>query len=108
MLATGGLDRTLHVKDARAAGAAGCVMSVPSSDLECLAWDPHTPSRLFASTDDGSLLVFDVRSPQAPLSHVPRAHSKTLSSLAFSPMAPGLLATAGLDKAVKIWDARVR
>jgi len=42
------------------------------------------------------------RSPAAPLWKL-KAHAKTCSSFAFSPLAPGLMATCGMDKTVKLW-----
>ena len=41
--------------------------------------------------------------PASPLWKI-KAHTKTCSSFAFSPLAPGLLATCGMDKTVKLWD----
>lgn len=93
----------MHVLDARNPGASA-VMKV-KEDVECLGWNPHDPSQLYISTEDGSLACHDVRSASKPM-YVLRAHNQTLSSFTFSPQVPGLLATCSVDKTVKLWDVQ--
>ena len=102
MLATASFDRSAHVLDARSPDTT-CRIGL-SADAECLSWNPHNPSQLYLSTEDGRLTAYDVRAASTPLFNL-RAHNKTLSSFAFSEGAPGLLATCSVDKSVKLWDA---
>lgn len=45
------------------------------------------------------------RAPSAPLWKA-KVHTKTCSSFSFSALAPGLMATCGMDKTVKLWVSR--
>jgi len=71
-----------------------------------LSWNPHHPSHLYISSEDGHLVAYDIRAATTPLFNL-TAHSKALSCFAFSEGAPGLLATCSVDKTVKLWDAGV-
>lgn len=73
------------------------------SEAEDLVWNPHDAAHLVISTDDGSVVCYDVRSAEAPLYSL-KAHGEACSNVSFSPMVPGLMATASADGHVKIWD----
>lgn len=66
-------------------------------------WNPHDASQLVISTDDGSVVCYDVRSADKALYSL-KAHGEACSNVSFSPMIPGLMATASADGHVKIWD----
>lgn len=102
VLATASFDRTSHILDGRSPNSS-CRIAL-AADAECLAWNPHNPSQLYLSTEDGRLAAYDVRAASSPLFNI-KAHSKALSSFSFSHGAPGLLATCSVDKTVKLWDA---
>ncbi|TYZ69208.1 hypothetical protein PybrP1_011919 [[Pythium] brassicae (nom. inval.)] len=59
---------------------------------------------IVAATEDGVVVGFDVRmAGAAPLFRFD-AHTGAVSAVSFSAHIPGLFATAGVDKTVKIWD----
>lgn len=103
MLATASFDRTSHILDGRSPNST-CRIGL-TADAECLSWDPHNPSHLYLSTEDGRLAAYDVHAASSPLFSI-KAHNKALSCFAFSPGAPGLLATCSVDKTVKLWDTK--
>jgi periodic tryptophan protein 1 len=102
VLASASFDRTIVVLDGRTPDA---FSKFPvSADIESLAWSPHTPSTLVASSEDGVVVGYDVRmAGSEPLFRFD-AHAGAVSAISFSPKVPGLFATAGVDKTVKIWD----
>jgi WD40 repeat protein len=59
VLASAGYDQKLAVLDVRAPAAAA--FFALGSDPECLLWDPHDGSKLFAGTEDGAVACWDVR-----------------------------------------------
>lgn len=73
------------------------------SDVERVQWHPHSPTKFLASTEEGSVYCFDSLQEGAHVFHV-QAHSKAASGLTLSRTVPGLLATCGLDKTLKIWN----
>lgn len=102
VLASAAFDRTVVVLDGRAPDA--FAKFALSADVESLAWAPHAPSTVVAATEDGVVVGYDVRmAGAAPLFRFD-AHAGAVSAVSFSAHIPGLLATAGVDKTVKIWD----
>ncbi|RHY53202.1 hypothetical protein DYB38_008566 [Aphanomyces astaci] len=103
ILASASFDRSLVVLDGRAPQAFS--KFALSADVESMVWHPHSPSTLVASTEDGIVVAYDVRkgSSAAPLYRF-QAHDTAVSAISFSHALPGLFATAGTDKHVKIWD----
>ncbi|KAK0214803.1 WD40 repeat-like protein [Armillaria fumosa] len=82
-------------------------------------WSPHQPSVLATCSTDGTVKIFDVRAPgyapsanafTAPLAAaaltVPVSGSEVLS-LDWNKYRPWVLATGGVDKAVRVWDCRM-
>ncbi|KAH9004735.1 WD40-repeat-containing domain protein [Lactarius hatsudake] len=82
-------------------------------------FSPHQPDLLATSSGDGTIRFFDLRSPSfspssntftaplsAPVLTVPAAPSEELA-LDWNKYRPLILASAGLDKTVKIWDCRM-
>jgi periodic tryptophan protein 1 len=102
VIASGGLEGNIHVKAADNPKS-GVHSSVPSS-IESLSWNPLIHHELSISTEDGYFYTFDVRSMSRPLFEQ-KTHQGS-SCFAFSPSVSGLLATAGKDKLVKLWDSR--
>ena len=108
ILASASFDRTAAVTDARVADKASARVArfaLPSTP-ESLLWYVHNPTMLLASCEDGSLLGWDVRHPNAPLFNL-KAHKSATTSVAASHLARGLLATGSKDKSVKLWDLNV-
>jgi periodic tryptophan protein 1 len=104
VLAAASYDRTISVTDARAADKSRVARYSLPADPEALQWGVHNPAVLLAACEDGSLLSYDVRMPDAPLWRVAAAHGAAVTCLAQAPLARGLLASGSLDKSVKLWD----
>ena len=102
VLATGAFDGTLAVLDARNPSAGVARMAMPA-DVEKIQWCPHAPAHLYASDESGTVRAWDVRQPAKPMWTL-KAHTGACTSLSFAPRVRGLLATAGADKCVKLWD----
>jgi periodic tryptophan protein 1 len=103
VLASASYDRTVAVLDV-AAVPEGPVLRLPlDADPEDLQWSPHDGSLLVAALENGRVVAFDVRSPKEPLWTL-RAHRGEASSLSFAPRARGVLATAGADRTMNVWD----
>ncbi|KAI8055815.1 WD40-repeat-containing domain protein [Syncephalis plumigaleata] len=78
-----------------------------NADVEAVAWDVHAPQQLYASTENGAVLCFDVRngSDSTPVFTL-QAHDGACSSMDVHPTIPGCLVTGSVDKTVKVWDVR--
>uniref|UniRef100_M4BA11 Uncharacterized protein n=1 Tax=Hyaloperonospora arabidopsidis (strain Emoy2) TaxID=559515 RepID=M4BA11_HYAAE len=104
VLASASFDRQIVVLDGREPDAFSKFQL--SAEVESLAWIPHSPSTIVASSEDGVVVGFDVRmNGSSPLFRF-NAHSCTVSAISFSAQVPGLMATAGVDKTVKLWDLK--
>ncbi|CEG49281.1 WD40 repeat-containing protein [Plasmopara halstedii] len=102
VLASASFDRTIVVLDGRQPDAFSKFQL--SAEVESMAWAPHNPSTVVASSEDGVVVGFDVRmNGSNPLFRLD-AHTGAVSSISFSAQIPGMLATAGVDKTVKLWD----
>lgn len=112
LLASAAFDKSLGLVDCRSAGTAKlCTLT---ADPECVAWNPFNPYQLFCSLESGDVLCVDIRAAtsnsaaakgkSSPVLSAFRAHDKAVSSLQFSAQVDGLLATASVDKTVKVWD----
>jgi periodic tryptophan protein 1 len=107
-LLTGSFDQSVSVCDVRAVSAdwKAATKWKLSSDVECISWDPHNHSQFLCSTDQGEVTCHDMRKAgQGPLFTI-GAHAEACTGLAVNPLTPGLLATASLDRTVKLWDIR--
>lgn len=115
LLASAAFDRAICLTDCRT--AASGVAARLSSDVESMVFDPFHEHLLYVATENGTVSCVDLRqfSPsqrahsgvvdsQSGLLFSFQAHDTTVSSLSFSQGVPGMLATASLDKTVKVWD----
>lgn len=110
LLATGSFDKTVQLVDARSMNQTlACVLT---SDIESITWDPFNQFHMYCALEDGNILCVDVRKcgaaggapNNAAVQFSFQAHEQTTSALSFSCKIPGMLATASIDKTVKIWD----
>ncbi|XP_019456056.1 PREDICTED: uncharacterized WD repeat-containing protein C17D11.16-like [Lupinus angustifolius] len=109
VLLSGSFDHTVVLKDGRVPSHSGYKWSV-TADVESLAWDPHTEHSFVVSLEDGLVKCFDVRTAKADSTSelsstfTLHAHDKAVTSVSYNLSAPNLLATASMDKTVKLWD----
>jgi len=102
-LATASFDRTLITVDCRS-GARGPSWQL-AANPEAVVFSTHQQELLWCTLESGALLHFDARRPGEPVWQC-AAHNGEAAGLASNPIVPGLLATAGVDRQVKLWDVR--
>eukprot|EP00004_Rigifila_ramosa_P022209 TRINITY_DN6027_c0_g1_i1.p1 TRINITY_DN6027_c0_g1~~TRINITY_DN6027_c0_g1_i1.p1 ORF type:complete len:512 (+),score=135.32 TRINITY_DN6027_c0_g1_i1:213-1538(+) len=103
MLVAGGFGGFLSLFDARTAGKSG-VSRKFSSDIERISWHPHRADVLLVATHDGMVTALDSRTLSGKALWSLHAHDGAVSSLSLSPVIPDFLATASVDRSVKVWD----
>lgn len=120
LLATGAFDKTIGLIDARSATTTSAC-SLPA-DIESLTWDPFNPFHLYVALEDGQMVCIDVRNCSSAtgtttdklkgknkaINFAFQAHEQTASGVSFSSRIPGMMATASIDKTVKIWDVNAK
>lgn len=76
-----------------------------NSEIEEVSYN-HFHDCVFASCDDdGNTVLWDTRNPQEPVFTM-RADSSPLYSVQFSPLDRHIVATAGAEGMVRVWDVR--
>lgn len=105
LLATGSFDRTVKLVDVRAATSAKGSWSL-QADVETCQWGfGPTDGLIIATTEDGSVRVFDSRKEGgSSLLCSWSAHDGAAPACSVSHEVAGLMVTAGVDKTVKVWD----
>ncbi|KAI3472797.1 hypothetical protein Pfo_031126 [Paulownia fortunei] len=109
VLLSGSFDHSVVMKDGRLPSHSGFKWPVPS-DVESLAWDPHTEHSFVVSLENGTVIGFDIRTASSDQSSQPKpsftlhAHDKAVCTIAYNSSVPNLLATGSMDKMVKLWD----
>ncbi|XP_024518850.1 uncharacterized WD repeat-containing protein C17D11.16 [Selaginella moellendorffii] len=106
-LLSGSYDCSVVLTDMRTPAEAGLRWTV-SNDVECVAWNPHVSHSFSVGTEEGYVYGFDVRTatkegPNASIFTL-HAHQKATCAVSYNSAAQNLLATASLDKTVKLWD----
>ena len=64
---------------------------------------PFILPKLFVSTEDGVVTCIDVRDTSKSLYSL-KAHDLATNAVTFSKTVPNLMATASIDKSVKLWN----
>ncbi|PON75680.1 Guanine nucleotide-binding protein, beta subunit [Parasponia andersonii] len=109
VLLSGSFDHSMVMRDGRMPSHSGYKWLV-NSDVESLAWDPHTEYSFVVSLEDGTVKGFDIRAAtsdpasESQPSFTLHAHDKAVCSISYNSSAPNLLATGSMDKMVKLWD----
>lgn len=100
-MASGGFDRSVCVFDVRQPDSVH--KYEVDGDIECVKFSKHNAPLFLASTESGTVYGYDVRKPNTTLFTL-AAHDEATTCLSFNANIPTLLATASLDKTVKLWD----
>jgi len=103
VLFSGSFDKKIHIFDPKQTQDSMNI-HLPS-DIECATWDNLNPSNIYVSTEDGSLLGYDIRNAGKPLFSV-KAHAKAATTVTSSAGVNGMVATASLDQSIKLWDVQ--
>lgn len=101
-LLSGSFDHTMKVYDCRGANDNFKNWSV-DGEVERVIWNHHNPFYFFASTDNGSLYMCDVRKDEV-VAEV-KAHSAAITGLCLS-SSLNCLVTVSADKSLKAWDVQ--
>merc|ERR1712228_1039592 len=102
-LLSGGCDKTARLFDCRSPSDCHKTWRFPA-EVEKVLFDPFSPMRFVAATDEGNLYSIDCRQ-QKPLFTL-AAHSDAITAVDFSPSIRDCCATSSMDKTVKVWDLR--
>ena len=102
VLLTASYDRVCAVTDGRSPNN-GTWLGLPAKP-ESATWDAANPYGFYCSTEEGELLRFDVRRTDAPVLRQ-KVHEGPCTSVSVNQANPRLLATAGEDGFVRLWEA---
>ncbi|MCJ1376039.1 hypothetical protein MMC20_007277 [Loxospora ochrophaea] len=108
-LYTTSYDSTLRLLDLTASQSTQIhAPSSPSDDLplSALDIDPLSPSTIYFSRLDGHVGRLDTRTPTHHPIETWALSEKKIGGFSLHPSAPHLLATASLDRFLKVWDVR--
>ncbi|WOO85103.1 putative WD repeat-containing protein [Vanrija pseudolonga] len=104
---SGGYDRVVKVWDAQTKSGEGFGVKV-TEDIECVRWDPWSPTSFYVSLENGLVLAYDARtlssSKNAQAKYTLAAHDGAASALDINPHIRGCILTGGMDKTVKVWN----
>lgn len=103
VLASAAYDKSIRSFDCRMPGTV-YHWSLPA-DPECLRWNPHQPTVLAVSDEEGRVLALDTRRGSAgePLFHL-QAHGKAVTAIDWNPAVADCLLTVSADKTIKLWN----
>lgn len=110
VLASGSLDGTVRLWDVRT--GASCHVLQPACDgVRDVSFDPHAHGSgglhgtyMATAFDNGSVHLYDTRALHAPVQQISGAHSGLIMTLQWHPDLPGIVATGGRDKTIKVWE----
>ena len=68
-----------------------------------IQFDPFNPLIFSSAAEDGCIYTWDIRKSNIPIQST-TAHVGLISTLAYHPTIPGIIATGGRDRLVKIWN----
>jgi peroxin-7 len=72
-----------------------------------VSWQPSSPSVFSAVSSDGFLRVFDLRAPNDQPIAKARVSPAEVLAMDWNKYRPSVLATAGVDHAVRVWDLKM-
>lgn len=118
MLATASGDGTMHVYDFRVGGGASGVRPVSmmsvGGEVLSMDWNKYRPMTLATGSTDRAVKVWDMRKSAGgagPMSGAPvqevavlMGHMYAIRGLAWSTHQPNVLASAGYDMTVRVWN----
>lgn len=77
------------------------------NSVEDIVWSPVEASVFASASTDGSVRVWDVRSPRrVPAVGIERAHDTDVNVLGWNPVDTHLLVSGGDEGALRVWDLR--
>jgi periodic tryptophan protein 1 len=105
LLLSASFDGIAAVVDCRTPHGAAVSFSKSASPIGSCSWCYTAPTVFSCASEDGRVSCYDVRAGACSKPFLAfEAHQKDIPAISFSPGVPGMLATASLDKHVRIWD----
>ncbi|KAL4715856.1 hypothetical protein ACJJTC_014588 [Scirpophaga incertulas] len=110
VLATCSVDKTIRIWDTRAAPQKACMLTCENAhqnDINVISWNEKEPF-IASGGDDGFLHIWDLRqftsnTPVGTFKH----HTAPITSVEWHQVEPSVLASAGEDNQVALWDLAV-
>jgi len=106
------VDRTVRIWDTRSKAKAMIKVTAHETDVNVIAWNKKIPYLLASGSDDGSFKIWDLRvlkkslqgtNDQKPVGFF-MWHKGPITSLEWHPHDESVIAAAGTDNQVSIWD----
>ncbi|KAH3760980.1 WD repeat protein Rrb1 [Pelomyxa schiedti] len=98
-------DQTIRIWDHRTKKQPQLTVKAHSCDVNVISWNKLVPHLMVSGADDGTFNIWDLRtfSSGTPISQF-IYHTKQITSVEWSPWEDSVLAVAGADDQVTIWD----
>lgn len=101
-------DRTVRIWDTRRKAGSMIDVMAHDDDVNVIAWNRNVAYLLASGSDDGSFKIWDLRNfkAESPVAHF-RYHTAPITSLEWHPTDESVLAVAGADNQISVWDMSV-
>ncbi|DAZ99323.1 TPA: hypothetical protein N0F65_005174 [Lagenidium giganteum] len=101
-------DRTVRIWDTRRKAGSMIDVLAHEDDVNVISWNRNVAYLLASGSDDGSFKIWDLRNFKAnsPVAHF-RYHTAPVTSIEWHPTDESVLAVAGADNQVSVWDMSV-
>ena len=99
------VDQTIRLWDARNRGAAVAQIHAHECDVNVISWNRLASNLLLSGADNGSFKVWDLRIMKSgqPAAHF-QWHKDQITSVTWHPTDESVLAVAGADDQITMWD----
>ncbi|KAI9003573.1 WD40-repeat-containing domain protein [Gaertneriomyces semiglobifer] len=108
VFASASADQTIKIWDARTKDGAQLSVHAHDSDVNVISWHPTSHYLLASGSDSGVFSIWDLRNWTKPEPPTPAAtfkwHQGAITSLEWKPHESSVIAVAGEDDQVTIWD----
>ncbi|RLN66579.1 hypothetical protein BBJ29_004542 [Phytophthora kernoviae] len=101
-------DRTVRIWDTRRKAGSMLDVTAHDDDVNVITWNRNVAYLLASGSDDGSFKIWDMRNFKAdnPVAHF-RYHTAPVTSIEWHPTDESVLAVAGADNQISVWDMSV-
>ncbi|RLN59989.1 hypothetical protein BBJ28_00001365 [Nothophytophthora sp. Chile5] len=101
-------DRTVRIWDTRRKAGSMLDVAAHDDDVNVITWNRNVAYLLASGSDDGSFKIWDLRNfkPNNPVAHF-RYHTAPVTSIEWHPTDESVLAVAGADNQISVWDMSV-
>ena len=106
VFASGSCDRSIRIWDIRQREKSQLTLAeAHETDVNVLSWSSVVGFLLASGADDGSFKVWDLRNFKAdsPVAHF-KYHMAPITSIEWSPTEDSVVAVAGADNQISVWD----